>query len=105
MLTIINPYDPKQRTIYYTGHYNLVASKNIFVSALTFARIPHDIHIEITGRVWIVRHGPEVLEERGLLVDCGPVFDGPIYTLVFNMTNETVRISRGDSISRLEIID
>lgn len=83
--------------------YDLMASKNIYIPPLCTALIPHGIKVETQSRqtvVMIVRT-PGTFG-KALLVDSGPVDeDEEVYTSVFNLSKDRIRIQKGQVISRL----
>jgi hypothetical protein len=84
----------------------LPASYSIYIPALCLGRIPHQglLRREYTDQhVWLVRL-PGSLLSTCLLVDQGPVDDGEIETVVFNLSNKGFRLKKGEAVSKLILI-
>lgn len=78
----------------------LEAAFNLVVPEVGSAAIPSGLTLETFGHLIVLMREPGLLA-KGLLVDQGPMGDGPVVTVVFNLSSESIRIKRGDVLSRL----
>jgi len=82
----------------------LPVRNSVAIPALCVGVLPHGMELTLDDSlqswVMLVRE-PGMLTIRGLWIDQGPVKTGPITTTVFNMTNQEVRIRKGEVVSRL----
>ncbi len=81
----------------------LSLSKATYIEPLSKALIRHGISLADTPRdadVWLVRE-PNSLLKLNLLVDQGPIYAGEVITTVFNLSDQPVRIAKGEVISWL----
>lgn len=83
---------------------------SIAIPALCMGRIAHGLVLQVDeasfappqakGNIWLVPK-PGVMLDRGLLVGTGPILAGEVFTTVFNLTNATQIIRKGESVSYL----
>ena len=84
----------------------LPALHSVAVPALCMAVIPHGLELisvpddREDSLVMLVK-GTNILTTRGLLIEQGPLCDGIVTTVVFNMTNQELRIRKGEVVSHL----
>lgn len=78
----------------------LDASRNMFIEPLSTCAIPHKVHIECHGEVWLARL-PIIFISHCLMVDQGPVESGEIITYVFNYSSARIIVHKGQSVSKL----
>lgn len=85
--------------------FDLRLKHTLFIGPLEMARLPHDICLKrcitpVKAQIMVIgKQG--IFLSRQLWVEVSLVEDGVLYTPVFNMGNERVRIGKGDSISQL----
>lgn len=86
---------------------DLVVTKTIRIPALCIGTLPHDVRLimdrdtPITSTIWLVRL-PHVWTELHLLVDQGPIDTSrEVTTLVFNISQEPIKVPKGTVVSRL----
>lgn len=98
---VINPIDSSiVLTRERGGELELPVYKNVWAPELTVSVVPSQVMIEIDGPVMLTGT-PGVLLKHGLLISNEFVCNGYITTIIFNLSNKTVRIERGTAISRL----
>lgn len=101
--TYINPHSGQESQPYERGmSMELIAPKSLYVESLSTAVILHDFSIRIApgGVVFICRF-EGIFVDRGLMVDCGYITEGPVRTELFNYSSDRVRIGKGECISKL----
>ncbi len=81
--------------------FELHAEKAIYVSPLCSAVIPHATFLKTCNDPVMVISKAGVFMGRGLLVENTIVREGKLQTNVFNITNERVKVRRGECISQL----
>ncbi len=117
-LTFIDGYPP---TYQYVGFDSvpLKAMHSLVIPALCQGIVPHEFELttdicfedpkeyrvdEEKTAIWLVPE-PGLMTSRNLIVLTGPIEDGPVLTHVFNLSNEQLRIRKGEVISRLVLVE
>ncbi len=79
----------------------LLVDKTIIIPPLSIGRIPHDRDLRANGCSVYMFSQPNTFSMLNLLINPRPVEDGEVITYVFNLSNQPVKVRRGDIISRL----
>lgn len=80
----------------------LTFPRTMFLEGVSPGHMLHNLVIEIKPAhiVQIVR-APGAFETKNVLVDSGPIENGPVITHLFNLSDEGLRIGKGDTVSWL----
>jgi len=80
---------------------DLEAERTVWVPELSIGVIPHGTEVEMNASIAFIISAPRTMVDKCLLV-CPQVFEGgPLFTTVFNLSNQTVRVKAGEIISKL----
>ncbi len=86
--------------------YPLKAMHTVLIPALCMGTIPHGIVLEtstweLSPSLVMLVSEPLAMISHNLIVAQGPVDDGDVVTYAFNMSNEALRVRKGEVVSRL----
>jgi len=95
--------DKTRRKVLMRGEpVELPASRSIVVPGMCYATIFHDWSLTTEpNEIVLLYRKPGVFIALNFIVDSGPVLSGPLQTVVFNLSNHSVKIRKGQSVSLL----
>jgi len=81
---------------------DLPASQSIVIPGMCYGIIFHDYKLDTKeNEIVFLCRKPGVFVSLNFIVDAGPVVAGPLQTVVFNLSNHSVKIRKGQSVSLL----
>lgn len=87
---------------------DLYCSEDVTILPGRFEDIPVGVSVELPGGFWGLLTGrSSTLRKRGLMVAQGVIdqgYRGPLFTGVWNLTAEPVRVSRGERLAQLILV-
>jgi len=102
MSLLVSNTDDTRKVLLRGEPVDLPAYQSIVIPGMCYGIIFHDYKLTTKANeiVFLCRK-PGVFITLNFIVDAGPVLSGPLQTVVFNLSNHSVKVRKGQSVSLL----
>lgn len=88
--------------IYRGESFDLKVGKDMWIPELSVGVLSHELELEVMFcTAMLIAASQDVMTQRNLLMHACVVESGPLYTVVFNLSQDGIKVPKGAVVSRL----